>query len=543
MDGVVDISELPASTRRRTLSFYVVLLTLVLPLWSAPPLAWAFVIYSLHTGKIWSYAFRGRIAFALALIEVFFSVYHVQLARQIAPPTTAGPGDALEIKTAYVRLLKTGLANLPVDGGDEESLVVNRPGSPEESIVQLEKHDLRAIEFRNSLRNWFRLAPWSSIRALEVRKWLYWSMFNADMPSSEQMPSLHKEALEDALALLQKRTGTNFPEGSNPHTTPLRLTIDPTFVCWRPITFYAIIGLVNRWLRRRYVSNFGATLQRHGNLEYLLRVPRGWDRRHGPRPLVFVHGLGLGLLQYHILISKLFRIFTDRPILIPLQPQISQDFFHPQFLVPVTRHQMADNLARVLDKLGWAYLDTDGDQELDTDSDEEREKVNRDLLQERRGITMLSHSNGTYVHAWMLKAYPNMLARSCFVDPVTFCQWEGDVCYKFMYRPAMTGFELLMRYFVGSELGVANLLQRHFDWVSNTLWFEEIPNARDPSKSRFFLGGKDDILNAERIKKYLISHGVRKGLWYDPQGRHGQALLKGTTGHEEIFRWLQEPDS
>jgi hypothetical protein len=109
-----------------------------------------------------------------------------------------------------------------------------------------------------------------------------------------------------------------------------------------------------------------------------------------------------------------------------------------------------------------------------------------------------------------------MLARSCFVDPVTFCQWEGDVCYKFIYRPAMTvrdehhspliptladswtqGSELVMRYFVGSEIGVANLLQRHFDWVSNTLWFEEIPNARDPSKTRFFLGGKDDILNAE----------------------------------------------
>lgn len=54
-----------------------------------------------------------------------------------------------------------------------------------------------------------------------------------------------------------------------------------------------------------------------------------------------------------------------------------------------------------------------------------------------------------------------------------------------------------MRYFVGSEIGVANLLQRHFDWASNTLWFEEIPNARDPSRTMYFLGGKDDILNAE----------------------------------------------
>lgn len=54
-----------------------------------------------------------------------------------------------------------------------------------------------------------------------------------------------------------------------------------------------------------------------------------------------------------------------------------------------------------------------------------------------------------------------------------------------------------MRYFVGTELGVANLLQRHFDWSSNSLFFEEIPHARDISKTLFILGGKDDIVNAE----------------------------------------------
>lgn len=54
-----------------------------------------------------------------------------------------------------------------------------------------------------------------------------------------------------------------------------------------------------------------------------------------------------------------------------------------------------------------------------------------------------------------------------------------------------------MRYFVGTELGVANVLQRHFDWASNSLWLEEIPNARDPSKAFFLLGGKDDIVRAD----------------------------------------------
>lgn len=57
--------------------------------------------------------------------------------------------------------------------------------------------------------------------------------------------------------------------------------------------------------------------------------------------------------------------------------------------------------------------------------------------------------------------------------------------------------DLGMYYFVGSELGVANFLQRHFDWASNSLWYEEIPNARDPSKSMFVLGGQDSIIKSE----------------------------------------------
>lgn len=60
----------------------------------------------------------------------------------------------------------------------------------------------------------------------------------------------------------------------------------------------------------------------------------------------------------------------------------------------------------------------------------------------------------------------------------------------------MQGLDLIIKYFVGTELGVANFLQRHFDWSSNCLWYEEIPNARDPKKTLFVLGGKDSIIDA-----------------------------------------------
>jgi hypothetical protein len=54
-----------------------------------------------------------------------------------------------------------------------------------------------------------------------------------------------------------------------------------------------------------------------------------------------------------------------------------------------------------------------------------------------------------------------------------------------------------MRYFVGTELGIAYLLQRNFDWTANALWYEDIPNARDPSRALFIVGGKDGIVHAE----------------------------------------------
>ena len=56
---------------------------------------------------------------------------------------------------------------------------------------------------------------------------------------------------------------------------------------------------------------------------------------------------------------------------------------------------------------------------------------------------------------------------------------------------------MLMRYVIGAEIGVANLLQRHFEWTSNSLWFEDIPNACDPTKTFFVLGGNDAIIHAE----------------------------------------------
>lgn len=42
------------------------------------------------------------------------------------------------------------------------------------------------------------------------------------------------------------------------------------------------------------------------------------------------------------------------------------------------------------------------------------------------------------------------------------------------------------------------------------------------------------------MRKYLRDHGVGKGLWFDPNGQHGQALVSGSTEHDEIMRWIED---
>lgn len=65
-----DIAETFHPPGRRDLSFYIVLILAVIPLWSIAPLSWFFVIYSLHTGIIWSFTWRGWVSFVAALAEV-----------------------------------------------------------------------------------------------------------------------------------------------------------------------------------------------------------------------------------------------------------------------------------------------------------------------------------------------------------------------------------------------------------------------------------------------------------------------------------------
>lgn len=198
--------------------------------------------------------------------------------------------------------------------------------------------------------------------------------------------------MDEAIELLEKRIGRTFPKGSNPNVKPLLLTIDPVNVLPRPLIWYLFVKGANLYLRSRYEAKYGLRYGKFGELElvvfhcipctlhrtlnlknqnrYLIRIPDSYNRETDKNPVIFLHGLGLGVFQYQRMLSHVLDELSDVPLLVPLQPQISQDIFHPRFLRPMLRKEKVGELAGLLDKLGWAGPSVKTD----------------------RGITVLSHS-------------------------------------------------------------------------------------------------------------------------------------------------------
>jgi len=90
-----------------------------------------------------------------AYIQVFFSVYHYNLAKFVSGPPPVQSPNVVDLRAAFRRVLQAGLAGLPEHGPyDDESSDFEHPGSPAEFITTLAFDDPRAMDFRSYMRTW-----------------------------------------------------------------------------------------------------------------------------------------------------------------------------------------------------------------------------------------------------------------------------------------------------------------------------------------------------------------------------------------------------
>lgn len=243
----------------------------------------------------------------------------------------------------------------------------------------------------------FDHAPWSSLKRDNIRHWLAWSCFNVSLDTATNDPEL-SVFLDQTYDLLEARTGTIFPPGLNPSVRTIRLTLDPVRARPRPFILYVGTSSINAILLASYQWFYGMT--RHtcpsGNIDYLLYMPSGWDAdtAYGDAqtlPVLYLHGLGFGMIQNGIAITTLIRRLPDHPIIVPLSHHTSQAIFHARHLKPWRREDFARDIMDVCEMWGfWRNPAKPG-------SDSAGGKEN---APGRGGLSVFSHSNGSVAHGW-----------------------------------------------------------------------------------------------------------------------------------------------
>ncbi|KAI8351205.1 Alpha/Beta hydrolase protein [Choanephora cucurbitarum] len=297
----------------------------------------------------------------------------------------------------------------------------------------------------------------------------------------------------------EDRFSYQFPDGLNPDVECIRLNLDPVNAVHRPLLAYVgiylitqcfnLVGLQWCWgftpshstthswggpiqlLDHLYQSLFNlASHQPKDKITYWYRAPTDGQRK---TPIVFVHGIGIGVLSYAEWISLLLSRLSDRPIFLVELPYVAMRMVDT---VP-TATETTKEVRQMLNQYGYDKA------------------------------VYVSHSLGTAVTSWIIKLAPDTVAGTVMIDPICFLLHYHHVAFNFVHRLPKQLIEYLMYYGASREMYISYYISRHFQWFESICFVEHIQKTT-LNNMAVFLSEKDRIVGSEDVYHYLLEHGI-----------------------------------
>ncbi|KIP01939.1 hypothetical protein PHLGIDRAFT_79868 [Phlebiopsis gigantea 11061_1 CR5-6] len=327
---------------------------------------------------------------------------------------------------------------------------------------------------------WFHFAPESAIHRENVVEWILWALFSTSRAGAADE---WREEIEEYVQRIEHLLGRKLAPGWNAGVDCIKVTLDPVTALHRPLLWYMVVGLVDlitsmhlvangfkhytlhRWFcyfPPRFLNLFWARSP-HPHISYWYRPHRSTTKK----PIVFFHGIGIGLWPYLPFFTDIIARDPDVGILAIENLPISMRISPP----PLARPAMLDGLALLLSHHG-----------LDR-------------------FVVCGHSYGTVVAAHVMRC-PALAARATgwlLVDPIPFLLHLPAVAHNFVYRAPRGAHEWQLWYFASRDADIARALARHFFWAESTLWREDLAGRR----VAVALGARDQIVDAPEVRAYL----------------------------------------
>ncbi|ESK98451.1 alpha beta hydrolase fold family [Moniliophthora roreri MCA 2997] len=386
------------------------------------------------------------------------------------------------------------------------------------------------------------------LKRQNVVEWLLWALYSCeprDAPLDEW-----KDELDGYIRRIEERIGYKLEDGYGNTVRSMRLSFDPVRTTYRPLIWYLTVGAIDMLTASRlyflgfthyspnrpFRSIFSAlpfrifTLFSRTSATPFLPY---WCRPHTSSnrdPIVFIHGIGIGLHPYIPLIAKLVREDPEVGILLVELLPISNRILLPilgsctrTFPIAI-RQTMLDALRAVLvaHSYGTAIAAHD---------------IHTRLRVQTRTDTDPYHDVDPTDDSNTESRLP-IFTSYLLIDPISLLLHLPPVAYSFLYRSpwrnrsnelAIRGHQSLWQklfngyngnewqlwYFASRDLEVAHTLSRRFFWNEVVLWKEDLgltPDAHAPTSSSqipvgIVLSGNDQIVPADTVRSYLTGGG------------------------------------
>lgn len=323
-----------------------------------------------------------------------------------------------------------------------------------------------------------------------MKEFLLWAFFNRGGP-----PGDDDDELEEYVIATEQGLGKPIEEGRG-KAMCLRLTIDNVDMLHRSLVWYFCVGFVDfltyvklLWygfhFHRMAVSRFFTLFPlRPQTLLSSYKSPAKhltyWHRPHTSTtklPVVFIHGIGIGLYPYTNFLKE-------------LNSKAGVEVGQSDEQVGI----ICIEVMPVAFRITHAAL---GREEMCY----EIEQIVSEHFGPDQKFVLVSHSYGTVITTHLMKnpATSDRIGAIVLIDPVSILLHLPDVAYNFTRRQPREANEHQLYYFGSMDMSVSHTLGRHFFWNENVVWKKDFRGR----KVTCCLSGQDLIVNTDAVGKYL----------------------------------------
>lgn len=303
--------------------------------------------------------------------------------------------------------------------------------------------------------DWFPEGSLDELSRSDVEDWIARNTFGTPLEETDEWERTQvvqmREQTEEAL----NRTFAVGPAG----ISSLAPSTDPVAARQHPLLMYVLLIIQ----RRRHAGKLKECgfdrVDGTGSLRY-------WTRRGDPNltPVVFVHGIGVGLFPYHSFIQDLSARDNRTVILLEL-PSISTTLVAAPL---ADGAQLAREVRTVLDDQGYDKC------------------------------AFVAHSFGSALAAFVAKYEPSLISGLVLVEPVCFLLNLAKSTKRVLYDHAKDPILNL----VATDPTNALSLRRRFWWHEAILLAEDLRGSLS-APSTVFLADKDQIVPSADVAEYL----------------------------------------